>query len=148
MKILIIDDDTDFLLLCKQYLQRFNKDITIITSVNPKEVVFKIFKKELDSYDAIISDYQMDIIDGVLINKYLKSKSVSTPFILISSSDYTGIRKKYSNQICDYFVQKKLIMQDFCQEIIKCLSRITNKQKFTSPGLQAIFSENVNYIRN
>jgi len=90
----------------------------------------------------------MDVIDGVLINKYLKSKSITTPFILISSFDYTDIRKKYSYQICDYFVQKKLIMHDFCQEIVNCLSKITTQSELPTTGLQAIFSNNVSYVRN
>ena len=148
MKILIIDDDNDFLVLCKQQLEKLNDTINITTSIDPKKVIFNIFKEELNKFDAIISDYRMNVIDGVLINKYLKSKLITTPFVLISSSEYTEIRKNYSYQICDYFVQKKLIISEFCQEILKCLSQISMHHEVSNSGLQAIFSNNVYYVRN
>ncbi|KKK40574.1 hypothetical protein LCGC14_3043430, partial [marine sediment metagenome] len=58
-----------------------------------QKVMIDIAKEELNNYDVIISDYRMDAIDGVLINKFLKSKSIITLFILISSFDYAEIKK-------------------------------------------------------
>ena len=73
MKILLIDDDKDFLFLCKQILQNQKDSNTITAICDPRKVMIDIAKEELNNYDVIISDYRMDAIDGVLINKFLKS---------------------------------------------------------------------------
>jgi DNA-binding NtrC family response regulator len=128
MKILLIDDDTDFLTLCKLHLQRWDESAIIITLSDTKELIVEFTKEDFQNCDIIISDYRLDKIDGVLINKYLKSMSVTTPFILISSYDLLEITNKYSHQICDYFVRKQFIMEDFCKEIFYCISQINTQQ--------------------
>ncbi|OLS18861.1 MAG: hypothetical protein HeimC3_47990 [Candidatus Heimdallarchaeota archaeon LC_3] len=106
-----------------------------------------IAKEELNNYDVIISDYRMDAIDGVLINKFLKSKSIITLFILISSFDYAEIKKHYSINICDYFVQKKIFIEEFCQDIEQCISKITDHTENHFQGTKIVFSETVNFVK-
>jgi DNA-binding NtrC family response regulator len=105
-----------------------DESTTIVTLSNTKELIVEFTREDFQSYDIIISDYRLDNIDGVLVNKYLKSMSVTTPFILISSYDLLEITNRYSHQICDYFVRKQFIMEDFCKEIFYCISKIYPRQ--------------------
>ena len=47
--------------------------------------------------------------------------------------------------MCDYFIQKGIIIKDFCQEIVNCITRIRNQHDDAMIGTKAIFSNNLNF---
>jgi len=84
MKVLLVDDDPLFLELSKTFLEVFH-GITSDIANSAKEALTKL---EKDSYDVIVSDYDMPFIDGITFLRSIRNKKISIPFIL-----FTGFGK-------------------------------------------------------
>jgi len=80
MKVLLVDDDPLFLELSNIFLKVFY-GITSDTVNSAKEALTKL---EKDSYDVIVSDYDMTFIDGVTFLRTIRNKKISIPFILFT----------------------------------------------------------------
>jgi CheY-like chemotaxis protein len=85
MKALLVDDDLLFLELSKTFLEIFHR-ITSDTANSAREALTKLDK---DSYDVIVSDYDMPFIDGIKFLRTIRNKKISIPFIL-----FTGFGKE------------------------------------------------------
>jgi len=82
IRIIHIDDDEDFLIICKHFLRKLSNDSFVIDSlVNPVEAVTKIRENK---FDLIICDYLMPSINGLEILKELRSINIDTPFIIFT----------------------------------------------------------------
>jgi CheY-like chemotaxis protein len=82
MKVLLVDDDPLFLELSKTFLEVFH-DITSDTVNSAREALQRL---ENDSYDVVISDYDMPVMDGITFLKTIRDKRINIPFIL-----FTGV---------------------------------------------------------
>ena len=85
MKVLLVDDDPIFLELSKTFLEVFHG----ITSDTVNSAGEALAKLEKDSYDVIVSDYDMPFIDGITFLRSIRNKKISIPFIL-----FTGFGKE------------------------------------------------------
>lgn len=85
MKILLVDNDPLFLELSKTFLEVFH-DINSDTVESAGKALEKL---EKDSYDVVVSDYDMPFMDGITFLKTIRDKRINIPFIL-----FTGIEKK------------------------------------------------------
>ncbi|AKB48135.1 Response regulator receiver [Methanosarcina sp. Kolksee] len=102
MKILLVDDDPLFLELSKTFLEVFH-DITSDTVDSAREALQRL---EKNSYDVVVSDYDMPLMDGITLLKTIRDKRIDTPFIL-----FTGVgRDELMNQAIENgansFIQK------------------------------------------
>jgi CheY-like chemotaxis protein len=102
VKILLVDDDPLFLELSKTFLEVFH-DITSDTVNSAREALQRLEKY---SYDVVVSDYDMPLMDGITFLKTIRDKRINTPFIL-----FTGVgRDELMNQAiesgADSFIQK------------------------------------------
>ncbi len=79
-KILVVDDDTTFLLMLKSFLEK--KGFIPHTESTAEKGLQAI---EETSFDLILSDYRMPGMDGIEMLKILKEKGITTPLILITS---------------------------------------------------------------
>ncbi|AEV31975.1 response regulator with CheY-like receiver, AAA-type ATPase, and DNA-binding domains [Owenweeksia hongkongensis DSM 17368] len=79
-KILVVDDDTTFLLMLKSFLEK--KGFIPHTESTAEKGLQAI---EENTFDLILSDYRMPGIDGIEMLKILKEKGITTPLILITS---------------------------------------------------------------
>ncbi len=84
MKVLLVDDDPLFLELSQTFLEVFHH-IAADTVDSAREALQKL---EKDSYDVVISDYDMPFMDGITFLRTIRNKSINIPFIL-----FTGVSK-------------------------------------------------------
>jgi CheY-like chemotaxis protein len=82
MKVLLVDDDPLFLELSKTFLEVFH-DIASDTVNSAMEALQKL---DNDSYDVVISDFDMPFMDGIMFLKTIRDKRINIPFIL-----FTGV---------------------------------------------------------
>lgn len=89
MKVLIVDDDPSFLEISKTFLEVFH-NIPSDTVDSAREALSML---EKDSYDVIVSDYDMPVMNGIMFLKTIRDKRINIPFIL-----FTGVGEELMHQ--------------------------------------------------
>ena len=108
ISILHIDDNEAFVTLFKTFLEAFNADFTIDIVTSPIKAL-ELLKKH-NTYDIIISDYEMPELSGLDLFHELKRMQNTDPFILFTGTGREGLILQALNSGIDYYVQK---MPDF-----------------------------------
>ena len=80
-KVLIVDDEKDFLEIMAERMRIQGMDVLTATSA---EEALKMVEKE--SYDAVIMDFMMPAIDGFQALKMLKEKKPEVQIILLTGN--------------------------------------------------------------
>jgi CheY-like chemotaxis protein len=102
MKVLLIDDDPLFLELSKTFLEVFH-DITSDTVESAREALKKL---EKDSYDVIVSDYDMPLMDGLTFLRTIRDRRINIPFILFTGVENMEIMRWAIENGANSFIQK------------------------------------------
>lgn len=102
MKILLVDDDPLFLELSKTFLEVFH-DITSDTVNSAREALQRL---ENYSYDVVVSDYDMPLMDGITFLKTIRDKRIDIPFILFTGVGRDELMHQAIENGADSFIQK------------------------------------------
>jgi CheY-like chemotaxis protein len=102
MKVLLVDDDLLFLELSKTFLEVFY-DITSDTVNSAKEALQRL---ENDSYDVVISDYDMPFMDGITFLKAIRDKRINIPFIMFTGVDREELMHQAIKNGANFFIEK------------------------------------------
>ena len=102
MKVLLVDDDPLSLELSKTFLELFH-DITSDTVNSAQEALERL---ENDSYDVVVSDYDMPIMDGITFLKTIRDRSINIPFIMFTGVSKEDVIHKAIENGVDSFIQK------------------------------------------
>ena len=100
--VLYVDDEQLLLDLCRSYLEK-SGDFRIETTGSAPEAIEKI---QNTSYDAIVSDYQMPGMDGIVFLKEVRSRFGDIPFILFTGKGREEIAIEAINNGADFYLQK------------------------------------------
>ncbi|RPJ74097.1 MAG: response regulator [Alphaproteobacteria bacterium] len=134
MKILLVDDDPLFLELSKTFLEVFH-DINSDIVESAGEALEKL---EEDSYDVVVSDYDMPFMDGITFLRAIRSKRINIPFILFTGVEEKEIMHSAIENGASSFIQKTGNPKAQYSELSKRIWQITDgmqaakKQKTTS----------------
>lgn len=96
-----------------------NRGYYIDTVSNGLEAVEMCGKK---SYDAILMDIQMPVMDGIEATKRIKENNKNTPIIAITAYALKGDRERFLAQGIDEYVSKPVKIDELLSTINKCLS--------------------------
>jgi DNA-binding NtrC family response regulator len=100
-KVLLVDDDYDFLFIVGEYLESFGIDFDLTLSVPQARKRLSHHK-----YDMVISDLNMPGESGLDLFRYVSSRHPQLPFILMSGNLDPRLRREaIAMGICD-FVEK------------------------------------------
>ena len=100
--LLYVDDERDLLMIGKLFLERTGEfKVDILTSAQEA-----LNSPRIQSYDAIISDYQMPGMDGIEFLKAVGEKYGNIPFILFTGRGREKIVIEAINNGADFYVQK------------------------------------------
>jgi CheY-like chemotaxis protein len=80
-KVLIVDDEKEFLDIISERIRARGMDVSIATSA---EDALKLIEEE--SYDAVIMDYMMPALDGFKALKLMKEKQPEVQIILLTGN--------------------------------------------------------------
>ncbi|MHA2102645.1 MAG: response regulator [Candidatus Hodarchaeales archaeon] len=129
IKILVIDDDQDFLQIFDFFVKKSIKNSSITKLDDPTNIFQSFTQEELLDFDVIVSDYHMKKIDGIQLCNFLKSNSVNTSFILCSSYDLLDILDDHKDKPYDYFIQKRPNVKAFFREMVFYINNLTTKEE-------------------
>jgi CheY-like chemotaxis protein len=125
MKVLLVDDDPLFLELSKTFLEVFH-DIISDTVESAREAL-KILEK--DSYDVVVSDYDMPCMDGITLLRTIRDKRIDIPFILFTGIEETEVINRAIENGAHSFIQKtgdpKVQYSELSKRIYQIASRST-----------------------
>ncbi|MFA6364164.1 PAS domain S-box protein [Methanoregula sp.] len=102
IRVLYIDDESNLLEICKLFLEQSGQ-ICVDTLTMATEAQERL---KTSTYDAIISDYQMPVMDGISLLKTLRSRGDSTPFILFTGRGREEVVIEALNNGADFYIQK------------------------------------------
>jgi len=122
MKVLLVDDDPVLLELSKNFLELFHK----ITSDTVNSASEALTKLEKDSYDVIVSDYDMPFIDGITFLKTIRNKKISIPFILFTGFIKEEIMQCAIENGANSFIQKTSNPKIYYSELAKQIWKIVS----------------------
>jgi len=100
--VLYVDDEPDLLALGKVFLETTG-EFVVDTCLSGEESLETL---RMHSYDAIISDYQMPGIDGLVLLKTVREQYGNVPFILFTGRGREAVVIEAINLGADFYLQK------------------------------------------
>ena len=100
--ILYVDDEPNLLALGKLFLEK-SGEFVIDTRESAQEGLATL---KLQPFDAIISDYQMPVMDGLQFLKEVRSGHGNIPFILFTGRGREEVVIEAINSGADFYLQK------------------------------------------
>ncbi|MCQ8894277.1 MAG: PAS domain S-box protein [Methanolinea sp.] len=102
-RILYVDDEPALLEVVRLYLEK-KKWFIVETATSTGEALKKM--QGGPPYDAVISDYQMPVMDGIEFLKVLRKRGDDTPFIIFTGKGREDIVIQALNEGADFYLQK------------------------------------------
>jgi PAS domain S-box-containing protein len=102
ISVLLVDDETDLLEIGKIFLEdsgEFTVDPVISAAI-----AFESLKK--NHYDAIVSDYEMPVMDGITFLKTLHAQGSDIPFIIFTGRGREHVAMEALNNGAAFYLQK------------------------------------------
>jgi PAS domain S-box-containing protein len=100
--VLYVDDEPELVYLGKTFLESTG-DFVVDTRLSGEETLETL---RTHSYDAIISDYQMPGIDGLVLLKAVREQYGNIPFILFTGKGREAVVIEAINLGADFYLQK------------------------------------------
>ncbi|MDO9326309.1 MAG: PAS domain S-box protein [Methanoregula sp.] len=126
--ILYVDDDEILLDVNKIYLERkgeFSVDIA-----NSALDALKMIPEQ--SYDAIVSDYDMPVMNGIGLLKEVRSRHGSIPFLLFTGKGREEVVIEAVDNGVDYYIQKGPDVHGMIAELIHKIKRSIERRRINN----------------
>ena len=122
MKILIIEDDIQLNSTITNFLEYKGYETT---SLEDGEKALSYIDK--DFYDLYILDINIPKVSGLEILKYIRSKEINSPIIIITASlELENIKTAYKNG-CDEYIKKPFYLEELEIKIDKIYPKFEDK---------------------
>lgn len=102
IRILYVDDEPSLLDVTRMYLESKGGFI-VDTCDRPEKALEHIICSQ---YDAIVSDYQMPVLDGIGLLKGVRGNDIDTPFIIFTGRGREEVAIEALNNGADFYIQK------------------------------------------
>jgi len=100
--VLYVDDEPELLQIGKIFLERHGK-FRVDTATSASEAMTLL---ESGNYEAIVSDYQMPVMDGIAFLKKIRASGNTIPFIIFTGKGREEIVIQALNEGADFYLQK------------------------------------------
>ena len=151
IRVLHVDDETSLLKIAKQCLEM--EGSFQVDTVSSADQALERIKAE--SYDAIVSDYQMPEKDGLEFLKELRDSGNNIPFIIFTGKGREEVAIKAWSLGADHYVNKSGDPETVYYELAHCLRSAVERRKAeikvteTIHKLQTIYQnavEGISYV--
>jgi PAS domain S-box-containing protein len=153
ISVLFVDDEPALLDIGKTFLER-EEGVTVVTAQSAADGLKLL---ENVSFDAIVSDYQMPVMNGIEFLQEVRARSRSVPFIVFTGKGREDVVIEALNSGADHYIQKGGDPKSQYAELAHKI-RISVQQRRAESALrrkhailQAILSASPNgiaYVRN
>lgn len=120
MKILLAEDDSNIALIAKITLEKLGNHT--VTAVHDGKAALELALKE--SYDLVLLDGMMPLMDGVTVLKKLKTSHAShVPVIFLSAKSQEADIKEVMELGAIGYIQKPFEPKSLCNQITELLEK-------------------------
>jgi PAS domain S-box-containing protein len=125
IKVLVVDDETTLLEIAKEFLEQV-AGFTVDVELSPIRALETLSSNR---YDAVVSDYQMPVMDGIQFLKNLRSRGDEIPFILLTGKGREEVAMEALNNGADYYLQKGVQVRPLFAELINMVQRSVDHKR-------------------
>ncbi len=112
-KILLVDDDEDFLILLGEYLSLRDQEFHKATSVGQARHFLKKSR-----YDMIVSDFNMPMESGLDLLHHVSNECPETPFVLITGCEDPRVKREAMRMGAAAFIAKPFSLDELMETIV------------------------------
>jgi len=102
ISVLYVDDEPSLVEIGKLFLERTG-NFSVRTKTSPHEALSEL---STNTFDCIVSDYQMPEMDGIVFLQAIRSRNSSIPFILFTGKGREEVVIDAINNGADFYLQK------------------------------------------
>ena len=106
-RVLVAEDEEGSQILAEKILKRFGLEVVI--AENGKEAIEKALR---ESYDLILMDIQMPVLDGYEAVRKLRREGITTPIIALTAYAMPGDKEKCLAAGCDAYISKPFELKE------------------------------------
>jgi PAS domain S-box-containing protein len=129
-RILLTEDDKVNQMVITRMLKE--RGYSVDSASNGVEAI-EMCKK--NSYDIILMDIEMPVMDGIEASKRIREKDKHIPIIAITAYALKGDRERFLSKGMDGYVSKPIRVEDLYAAIEKCLSFNRNNEDLSELGV-------------
>ena len=131
-RVLYIDDEKTLLTLTQIYLrEEANLDVEIAASAEEGLVLLRN-----ESFDAIISDYDMPDMDGIELLKCVRKENPTIPFIVFTGKGREEIVIEALNYGADFYLQKGGDPKPLFTELANAIRHLVRRSQAEDSAMQ------------
>lgn len=128
--VLLTEDDKVNQLVTTRILEK--RGYLVDVADNGLEAVEKC---EKNSYDVILMDIQMPVMDGIEATKRIRAKGITVPIIAITAYALKGDKEKFISQGMDGYVAKPINVEELFSIIDKSMAPNKDKEDLSQVGV-------------
>jgi len=126
IKVLHVDDEPEFLALTKSYLERDDEGLHVDTAISAKEGI-ELLKS--GTYDVVVADYQMPVMDGLEFIKLLRARGNLIPFIMFTGRGREEVAIEALNLGANYYLQKGVDIASMFGTLKQAIQEVVAKKR-------------------
>lgn len=102
ISVLLVDDEPVILDIARTFLER-NGEFTVTTVLSAEEGLAMLNERD---FDAVVSDYEMPVMNGLGFLRAIREGGGSIPFIIFTGRGREDVVIEALNAGADYYIQK------------------------------------------
>ncbi|MEA3298428.1 MAG: response regulator, partial [Chloroflexota bacterium] len=138
IKVLLVDDEPDFLALTKAFLEREHAEFSIDTTTSAEEGL-ELLKG--GKYDVVVSDYKMPGMDGLEFLKTLRASGNTIPFIMFTGKGREEVAIEALNRGANGYLQKGVDIESMYGTLMHAI-----KQEVETKRAEDVLRETRDYL--
>ena len=130
VRILHVDDDPEILDVTKLFLERTDEDFTVVTETSVVEALNRL---QNDSFDCIVSDYEMPNTDGLEFLEIVRETHPDIPFVLYTAKGSEAVASEAISAGVTEYMQKETSTEQYevlANRIRNAVDRYYTQQRF------------------
>lgn len=102
ISVLCVDDDSAYLYIAKTFLEE-SGELVVTTALSVPDALKEM---GMNTFDVIVADYQMPIMDGIEFLRAVRAENTTLPFILFTGKGREEVVIEAFNSGVDFYLQK------------------------------------------
>ena len=111
-KVLLVEDNLINVMVCQQILEKVNLDVTVV-----HDGLSAVNSVRDNSYDVVLMDIQMPIMDGYTASKEIRKFNENIPILALSASVFIEVKERMAKSGMNGFIYKPFDPEDLMNQI-------------------------------